>query len=250
MAKRIILFVVFCWGIMSPSFCGTPSYKSDIFNLYVNGEMGKWVQVIRQMEAAPDQTTQFQLQTLQYYYGVIGHFLDKKQNQQASETLKRADSLLNVVERKMPEDPVVYGLKSNFIGFHIALSPIKAPVLFRGMLKNANKAFQTGKDNAFANVLYANILFYMPDMFGGDNNKALDCYKNALSIIEKTPEGTTDNWLYIQLITTIGLVNEKMGNFDVAEQQFKQVMDLEPRYAYVKDFLYPRLQEKRKEKNK
>lgn len=242
-----MLFVIFNGCIVSYAYSSDNDvYKVETFDLYVSGKMAQWVDVIAQMEANPSQTSQLQIQTLQYYYGVIGHFIDKKQNDKASQILKKADSLLTVVEKKLPEDPVVFGLKSNFIGFRIALSPVKAAVLFRGMLKNANKAIEKGKDNAFANILYANIMFYMPNMFGGDNNKALDCYKQALSIMERTPEEITDNWLYIQAMISIALVNEKMGNYDVSEQMLLQVMEIEPRYTYVKDVLYPRLLGKKK----
>ena len=249
MPKWVLLVVIFYGCIVWNAYSSDNVYRTETYNLYINGKMAQWIEVINQMDANPSQTTQLQMQTLQYYYGVIGHFIDKKQNDKASQALKKADSLLTVVEKKLPEDPVVFGLKSNFIGFRIALSPLKATVLFRGMLKNANKAIEGGKDNAFVNVLYANILFYMPNMFGGDNNKALDCYKQALSIMEQTPGETTDNWLYIQTKISVGLVNEKMENFEAAEQQFQQLMEIEPRYMYVKDVLYPRLLEKKREKN-
>ena len=59
--------------------------------------------------------------------------------------------------------------------------------------------------------------------------------------MEQTPGETVNNWLYIQTMVSVALVNEKMNNYPAAKQQLLQLMEIEPRYTYVKDVLYPRL---------
>ena len=134
------VLIVFGWIVVFQANALDNRYSIETFDLYIQGKMPQWIDIIGQMEADPSQTSQLHMQTLQYYYGLVGHLIDKKQNDQASQVLKKANSLLAVVEKKLPDDPVVCGLKSNFIGFSIALSPVKATILFRGMLKSAHKA--------------------------------------------------------------------------------------------------------------
>ena len=55
-----------------------------------------------------------------------------------------------------------------------------------------------------------------------------------------------NNWMYIQLLTTIGLVEEKNENYIEAEKMYQKVLQLQPNYGHVKNIVYPRLMKKMK----
>lgn len=216
-------------------------YKAETFRLYIDGQMDQWQKVISTMQSEPHQTEAFQLDILGYYYGLIGYLMDNHKKDEAGRCLKAANLLAGKLYEKDPHSALLLGFMSNFTGFQIALTPLRAPFLAKGMMSKAKEAIKNGPDIPYVNILYGNILFYMPDMLGGDSKEALEHYKKALSEMEKSPGTVKNNWLYIQLLTTIGLVYEKSGNYTQAQQMFQKVMKLQPDYAHVREVIYPRL---------
>ncbi|CDD89316.1 putative uncharacterized protein [Tannerella sp. CAG:51] len=245
--KRIFIFTVLFLCIVSGVKSQQIDYKATTFNLFLNGKMSQWPWVINKMLADPKlQNTEGQLEILTYYYGLVGHLMDVGQKKQASENLRKANDLAIKLYKTNPDNPLLLGLMSNLTGFQIALSPLKATTLAKGMMNKAKKSIAKGPNDPYVNILYSNILFYMPGIFGGDTEKALQGYKKALQTMEADPELKKNNWMYIQLMVTIGVVEEKRENYVEAQKMYRKVLELYPEYAHVKNVSYPRLLEKMK----
>lgn len=245
--KRIFIFTVLFLCIVSGVKSQQIDYKATAFNLFLNGKMSQWPWVINKMLADPKlQNTESQLEILTYYYGLVGHLMDVGQKKQASENLRKANDLAIKLYKTNPDNPLLLGLMSNLTGFQIALSPLKATTLAKGMMNKAKKSIAKGPNDPYVNILYSNILFYMPGIFGGDTEKALQGYKKALQTMEADPELKKNNWMYIQLMVTIGVVEEKRENYVEAQKMYRKVLELYPEYAHVKNVSYPRLLEKMK----
>lgn len=249
MKKRQVVFLLsflFLFVGSLSSAAQEAEYREKSFQTYIQGKMDDWDSMISDMKSLTDPGRTLEIDLLEYYYGLIGHYIDVEQNTKAESCLSKALQLLKKVEKSYPDAMELKALRANFIGFQIALSPIKAPVLFRSMLHNAKQSIANGKENPLVNVLYANILFYMPEMFGGNKDKAIDHYKRACELMEQLPGGTENNWLYIQSLASIGLVYEKLGNYVAAEAAYRKVADLQPQYVHVKTVLLPRVRAKMK----
>ena len=245
--KRIFIFTILSLCIVSGGKAQQIDYKATAFNLFLNGKMSQWPWVINKMLADPKlQNTEGQLEILTYYYGLVGHLMDVGQKKQASENLRKANDLAIKLYKTNPDNPLLLGLMSNLTGFQIALSPLKATTLAKGMMNKAKKSIAKGPNDPYVNILYSNILFYMPGIFGGDTEKALQGYKKALQTMEADPELKKNNWMYIQLMVTIGVVEEKRENYVEAQKMYRKVLALYPEYAHVKNVSYPRLLEKMK----
>ena len=245
--KRILFVVILFICALCNIEAQQINYKATAFNLFLNGKMSQWPWVINKMLADPKlQNTEGQLEILTYYYGLVGHLMDVGQKKQASENLRKANDLAIKLYKTNPDNPLLLGLMSNLTGFQIALSPLKATTLAKGMMHKAKKSIAKGPNDPYVNILYSNILFYMPGIFGGDTEKALQGYKKALQTMEADPELKKNNWMYIQLMVTIGVVEEKRENYVEAQKMYRKVLELYPEYAHVKNVSYPRLLEKMK----
>ena len=245
--KRIFIFIILSLCIVSGGEAQQIDYKATAFNLFLNGKISQWPWVINKMVADPKlQDTEGQLEILTYYYGLVGHLMDVGQKKQASENLRKANELAMKLYKTNPDNPLLLGLMSNLTGFQIALYPLKATTLAKGMMNKAKKSIAKGPNDPHVNILYSNILFYMPGIFGGDTEKALQGYKKALRTMEADPELKKNNWMYIQLMVTIGVVEEKRENYVEAQKMYRKVLELYPEYAHVKNVSYPRLLEKMK----
>ena len=238
--KRILFVVILFICALCNIEAQQINYKATAFNLFLNGKMSQWPWVINKMLADPKlQNTEGQLEILTYYYGLVGHLMDVGQKKQASENLRKANDLAIKLYKTNPDNPLLLGLMSNLTGFQIALSPLKATTLAKGMMNKAKKSIAKGPNDPYVNILYSNILFYMPGIFGGDTEK-------ALQTMEADPELKKNNWMYIQLMVTIGVVEEKRENYVEAQKMYRKVLELYPEYAHVKNVSYPRLLEKMK----
>lgn len=245
--KRILFVVILFICALCNIEAQQINYKATAFNLFLNGKMSQWPWIINKMFADPKlQNTEGQLEILTYYYGLVGHLMDVGQKKQASENLRKANDLAIKLYKTNPDNPLLLGLMSNLTGFQIALSPLKATTLAKGMMNKAKKSIAKGPNDPYVNILYSNILFYMPGIFGGDTEKALQGYKKALQTMEADPELKKNNWMYIQLMVTIGVVEEKRENYVEAQKMYRKVLELYPEYAHVKNVSYPRLLEKMK----
>lgn len=247
MKKITSILVILLFLSISLIQAANIDYKATAFNMYINGKMPQWEILINKISKDPEwQNHDCQLETLTYYYGLVGHLLDKKRKDDAERVLANALALANQMYKQTPNDALLLGLMANLIGYQIALSPIKAATLAKGMMSKAKKSISLNPDNPYVNILYSNILFYMPSMFGGDKDKALAGYQKALKYMESHDGYIKNNWMYIQLLTTIGLVEEKNENYTEAKKMYQKVLQLQPNYGHVKNIVYPRLIKKMK----
>ena len=245
--KRTISILIILLSSITLMQANNIDYKATAFNLYINGKMPQGDGLINKMSKDPEwQTHDRQLETLTYYYGLVGHLLDKKRKDDAGRVLTKALELANKMYKQTPDDALLLGLMANLTGYQIALSPIKATTLAKGMMTKAKKSIALNPNDPYVNILYSNILFYMPSMFGGNKDSALAGYQKARKHMETHNGYIKNNWMYIQLLTTIGLVEEKNENYVAAQKMYQKVLQLQPNYGHVKNIVYPRLMEKMK----
>ena len=127
-------------------------------------------------------------------------------------------ALAEKYQKLYPHDARFKALYANLLGLKIALSPLKATTLASDMLSSAREAYKMAPDDSWVSILYGNILFYMPGMFGGDKAQGLSCYQHARQGMEKNLSANSHNWLYVQLLVTIGVVNEKNEHYEQIPQ--------------------------------
>lgn len=243
MKKNFALFLLFALFVSGTAGAESP-YRKTTFDLFVSGNILQWSQIIATMRNdSTCQSLDDKVELLSYYYGLVGHLIDIGEKKEARKVLNEALSIVEPLVKANPEDGRLSGLMANFQGFQIALSPLKAATLAHGMLQHARKAEKTAPDNPDVNIWSANILFYMPDVFGGNTQQSREYYRKALQLYENDESLRSNNWMYLQLIITLGLVEEKDQNYEKAHEYFSKAMELYPEYPHLKNVLYPRILE-------
>ena len=77
--KHILLTLLFL-----VSFSNTQAnYRSDIYQAYISKDMGKWKNIIDQMEKETSKTNAFVLEWINYQYGYIGWCLGTDRKEEA-----------------------------------------------------------------------------------------------------------------------------------------------------------------------
>lgn len=248
MIKRIFITLLLAIGcnVVATANDTDKSYKEITYNLFINNNIQDWDSVILEMQSdVEQQSIESKMELLGYYYGYIGYLLDKKQKEKAAKYIKMSEALMSEMEKlPNPQTALFNGYKANITGFKIALSPIKATLLARGMLNNTKSAEKLGADNPIIDILVGNISYYMPEVFGGDKNRSLALYRKSLNVLNSKPELRENNWMYLQLMATIGLAEEALGNNEAAKIMYEEVLRQYPNYKHVKDYKYPNLLKK------
>ena len=242
MMKKILSLLLLC-GLSATTVFGQKTYKKEAFDLFRNGRILEWTGIIDSLKAEPDRTLDQNVELLVYYYGLVGHLMgiDKKQSR---ELLDAAMPVIKPLLESYPDDARLLGLMANFNGYAIALSPLKATTLGRTMMQQARRTPQLAPESPEANIWGANILFYMPNALGGNTKQSIEYYRKALDLYENDESLREDNWMYLQVIITLGLVEEKQENYEAALSYYEKAMQLYPEYPHVKEVLRPRVLEK------
>lgn len=86
-----------------------------------------------------------------------------------------------------------------------------------------------------------NALYYMPKIFGGSKEKAMESYNKAIQLMEKDSEMVKRNWMYLNVLMVLGQSYEKTGNFQFAKITCEKVLRTEPDFTYMREELLPSL---------
>lgn len=178
------------------------------------------------------------------YYGYIGHLLDIKQKDRASEWNKKASDIFKKIKEEAPEDPRILALQSMFIAYDIAISPMKAPFQVSGMMSAAKKSLKLAPTLYLANLANANISFYFPEALGGDKQKAIGYYQKVYDYFQSHPAIAASDWMYLNVMSTLAVANEAVGNNKEALQWCEKALRVQPDFVYVKTILLPRIKQK------
>lgn len=238
-----IVITLFLFSLAPEIYSETP-YKRTFYNTFINREMYKWGTIIQSMETGKTSVTVDQkLELINYYYGYTGHLMGKKQYDLAGVMISRGEKLIQQVIKTSPNNATVYAFKGSFLGFRMGMSKFKALSLNRESLDDINKAYEIDPQNVQALIGKGNVFFYTPGMFGGDKEEALKYYLKGLRILENNKD-TNQNWVYLNLLTTIALAYEKTDRPKDAKLICEKILRKEPNYKWVKDILYPRILDK------
>ena len=232
----ILWLFLFCFGKLHAQL----SPREQVYQAFIYDQMEAWDQVIGELRNRKANLSDEQLvELINYYYGyigwAIGEGLDKKANIYLGEAVDLTDELIV----KYPEMSDLYAYKGAFVGYKIGLNKIKAVFLGPESIKNINHALEIGPNHPQGWIENGNALYYMPKMFGGSKEKALEAYVKAIQLMEKDSEMIKRNWMYLNVLMILGQSYEKIGNLQLAKITYEKVLRIEPEFAYMREELYP-----------
>jgi len=223
--------------------CAQSGYKLQIYNAYINGDMNKWATIIHNFEKESPSTIERKLELLSYYYGYIGYLIGAKKNETAQKFVVKGEKLIADVIKMSPNNATAYAFKGSFLGFRIGMSKFKALSLGQESIESIEKAYKLDPKNIQAVVDRANALYHTPRLFGGDKKEALRLFQEGVTLIE-TSKSAQNNWLYLNLLTSIAQAYENVGQNKQAASVYDKALRFEPDFKWVKNELYPALLKK------
>jgi tetratricopeptide (TPR) repeat protein len=217
-------------------------FKHQIYQAYITGKMEDWKTTVDIMEEQKKTEYGFLLELISYQYGYIGWCLGNDRKPETEKYLSLLEENLKKLKKSAGETAEYHAYTAAAYGFNIGLSSWRAPFFGPRSMGHAEKALEADSLNFQANMEMGNIWNHMPAVFGGSGEKALKYYMKALKIIEKEPEKVRkNNWMYLNLLTLVGRLQQETGNLQQAKKYFEQALQIEPNFVWVKEELLPSL---------
>lgn len=245
MKKTILLLLSGLCGLAAMAQVATQKEAQTVYHSYVTRNMLPWKQVIDSLEQLPTMSVEQRAALLNFEYGYVAWRLSKDNlnKKQANDYLDKAYRNLELLAQEGYSEALVAAYNGAFIGYQIALSPIKAPFIGMKSLKFVKEAVQADSTNYFASIQYGNVLYYMPGMFGGSRSKAIEHYNKAKQLMQE--QGVhQNNWLYMNLLLTLADAYKKEKDWQQVKNCYDEALQLQPDYPYIMEQLYPTLLEK------
>lgn len=240
---RVVLFVVL---LVFYSINSRASYKSEIYKAYISNDMKHWKNVIDEMDRQKNKSNDFILELLNYQYGYIGWCIGMDKDDQAEKYLDLGEKNVMLLENSRYHLSMINAYKAAFYGYRIGLKIFNAPFLGPKSVSCAKQAIQLDGNNPYGYIQYGNAEYFMPAIFGGSKEVALEYYKKAEKIMEQNPEQLKDDWNYLNLLVMIAQGYNELKQYDKTMAYYEKIIRTEPGFLWVKDELYPELLKKLK----
>lgn len=215
------------------------SYKKEIYNAFITGDMVKWKKIIDNLDKQPGKSDQLYLELLEYQYGYIAYCIGNKKDDQAKYYYEKGKTIINQLEKKGYELAKIYAYKSAFYGYAIGFKPYQAPILGPKSIYYARESVKVDTANPNGYTLLGHIKYYMPVVFGGSKKEAVDYYRKAEALMESQAGGVKEDWNYIGILTTIAVAYSEIEDYNHAQFYFDKILKFEPELYWVKNELYP-----------
>jgi tetratricopeptide (TPR) repeat protein len=198
------------------------------------------------MHGVKQKSTDYILELVNYQYGYIAWCVGNQKPDEAKKYLAQAENYLSILEKYPKNLSMVNAYKSAFYGYRMGLNKLLAPSLGRKSVDCANLSIEQDKENPYGYIQLGNIQFYMPPIFGGSKKEALGYYLKAMKIMEKNASGISENWNYLNLLTSIAQSYYYLGDYMTSKYYLDKMLKIEPGFKYVNNELYPQVINKMK----
>ena len=220
------------------------SYRSEIYNAYINNRMDLWKDVMDRIDSIEDKGYDLVLELVNYQYGYIGYCIAFNKKNEARNYLDLAEENISFLEKQKFRLSSIYAYKSAFYGLRMELNVLTVPYYGLKSIKYARLALEADSTNYLAYLQNGNVQFHMPASAGGSKKEGIRYFLKAREILEKDSDNVKENWNYLNLLTVIGQSYYTLNEYSSARDVYEYILLLEPEFTYVRDDLYPGLLKK------
>lgn len=233
--KRYILIISL---LLISVFSLRAEYRSEIYSAFITGKMEIWKDVIDRMETTEDKSNGFIMELVNYQYGYIAWCIGANRNREARKYLDIAEDNISLLERRGFSMSMVNSYKAAFYGYRIGLNVLKAPFIGPKSVECAKEAMKLDPSNPFGYIQYGNTQYYMPAIFGGSKEEALQYYLKAEELMVSDEEYNNQNWNYLNLLITIAQAYSELHDPGSSKDYYEKILNKEPSFEWVKEDLY------------
>lgn len=242
MEKRLLLVLLALLGAIAVGLAQDDSYL--VYRAYIEKDMESWRQIIDRRRNIENPSKEYMEETINYEYGFVAWSLanlDENRNL-AQKYLEYAFEDMEKYEEMDGEESRLSAYKSAFIAYDMKLHPMKAPFIGLKSVKLSKDAVNADGEDFFAYIQRGNVLYYLPVVFGGSKQAAIETYCKAREIMQSDFDNKArHNWLYLNLWLTLADAYKGLRDYAQVKTCYDSVLQIAPDFAWVRDSLYKSL---------
>lgn len=243
---KLTLQIIGCllfMSIVNQSHAQRAEIKETTYKAYLNKDMDLWKKGAKMSQEAYDKnsTNSSLMDLAMAQYGVLNATVIEKDEDIFDDY---EDAAIDNIEKLMDSDNKwgePKAVLSSIYGLKMAYSPWKGIYLGSKSSNLMDKATRQSKESPVVWKLYANSKLYTPESFGGDKTEAAQAFEKAITLFEKVPEQTKNNWIYLDALAHLGITYMKLDKPKKAQEVFEKALEVEPEFNWVKYILLPQV---------
>lgn len=214
----------------------------DPYQAYLSGLASLWESSVVHLQQAYKKSNSpedlFQLAVAQY--GLLNNTMKDSDegmfDKYVDPSVENLEKLIDIGYRRAESKAML----SAITGFKIAYSSWKGMFLGAKAGSLIDEAVKESPNAPLVRKLYANYLYFTPEMFGGDKAKAVSEYQKSTELFEK--ENVAGNWLYLDTMAWLGISLSNQDKKVDARSVYEKALSIEPDFNWVKYGLLPGVQ--------
>lgn len=236
------LLQFFYFSILELAAQDQMDYSQEMYDLYVDGEIGRWESVIQLMEEEyqqrGDRGLLYSICVAQY--GYIGYCISEEKEEKAKISLKKAVRNVKELRELYYDRDDILALHGAFVGFRIMLSKFSAMYLAPKSYNLISSASSSSKIYYNCSLEMGNIKYFTPSFLGGSKSEAIDYYLQSIDIIESKYDISEGFWMYINLLLILANAYYDTGAKDLSRDTYQKIFSYEPDIEWIKEEYWER----------
>jgi tetratricopeptide (TPR) repeat protein len=227
--------------ILTATFVFGQEYEQKLYEFYVEGDMGKYGQLLRTMEKELDRSSNEGLFLLVQTQFIYSSYLMEEDEDEAEKWIEKSWPMAESLKANKFKTAQVLAMEGSMYGFMTSINPWKVMTYGPKSIEYLDKAIETNPNCPIAWLYYGNADFYRPEIFGGSKTEALNKYKKAYSLLEERDVQKYDQWKVLNTLVMMGQAYEALDEPSLAKEYYQMALEIEPDFDWVKNTLLPEL---------
>ena len=239
---RMVLALFFLWMPADLSAQGdAKNYTCQFYEAYISGDMTSWPEWLEALEMKYEKRSDPEIlyDILIAYYGYVAWLIGVDEDDRADRFLEEAQPYLDELDGYEGYSTYAESFRGAFLAFEIGMSKRKAVFLGPESISHINRAVELDPGNPVAWMEKGNAEYHMPRIFGGSYRQAASYFKKSVRFFEDQPGDLSCNWRYLNALAWLAQSYDKAGMEEEAAQTYRKIMEVEPRFSWVREELVP-----------
>lgn len=233
MIIKFSIFAFFILFILHAESKNAAEYRLEITDMMLHDNVSGWQNLIGDLERKKQDAELFDL-LLSAQYGLMGYLMANEDYGRVRKVIDDFEQNLNLISEE--NDATIMAYYAAIDGFRIALKASKAITLSAISNKKIENALKLEPENTTALFVSANILFFSPAKFGGNQQQALAVYEKSFEILKN--KGGKD-WIYYGVGAWLVRVYYHFDMIKESRKMCELMLKDAPEFKLIKEELYP-----------
>jgi tetratricopeptide (TPR) repeat protein len=212
-------------------------FNETVYRAYVSDNTQLWEEMLNKGAGSFSFENEDEIYKLSLaYYGLIGNYIGVEKEDEAKKLLSFVEPIVDKMLDRNSKSSRFNALRGALYGFEINLNGYKAMFLGPKSMKHINAAVEIDPENPQAWVEKGNMLYYMPDVVGGDKQKGIESYQKAIELFEKQ-NNLKNCWLYLNTIVVLGQWYFETNAPQKSMECYQKALAIEPDFKWVEKLI-------------